>query len=33
MDRYKEGILKFLFTTDIPFDNNLAIESTENVQS
>ncbi len=33
MDRYKVGILKFLFTTDIPFDNNLAIESTENVQS
>jgi transposase len=24
MDRYKEGILKFLFTTDVPFDNNLA---------
>jgi transposase len=24
MDRYKEGILKFLFATDVPFDNNLA---------
>ena len=24
MDRYKEGILKFLFTTDVPYDNNLA---------
>ena len=23
MDRYKEGILKFLFATDVPFDNNL----------
>jgi hypothetical protein len=33
MDRYKEGILKFLFTTDVPLDNNLAKESTENVQS
>ena len=33
MDRYKEGILKFLFTNDVPFDNNLAKESTENVQS
>ena len=33
MDRYKEDILKFLFTTDVPFDNNLAKESTENVQS
>ena len=33
MDRYKEGILKLLFTTDVPFDNNLAKESTENVQS
>ena len=33
MDRYKEGILKFLFTIDVPFDNNLAKENTENVQS
>ena len=33
MDRYKEGILKFLFTTDVPFDNNLAKKSTEDVQS
>ncbi len=33
MDRYKEGILKFLFTTDVAFDNHLAKESTENVQS
>jgi len=24
MDRHKEDILKFLFTTDVPFDNNLA---------
>ena len=24
MDRYKEELLKFLFTMDIPFDNNLA---------
>jgi transposase len=24
MDRYIESILKFLFITDIPFDNNLA---------
>jgi hypothetical protein len=33
MDRYKEDILKFLFTTDVPFDNNLAKKSTEDVQS
>ena len=33
MDRYKEGTSKFLFTTDVPFDNNLAKESTENVQN
>ena len=33
MDRYKEDISKFLFTTDVSFDNNLAKESTENVQS
>ena len=33
IDRFKEGILKFLFTTDVPFDNNLAKESTEDVQS
>jgi hypothetical protein len=33
MDRYKENLLKFLFTTDVPFDNNLAKESTEDVQS
>ena len=33
MDRYKEGILKFLFIIDVMFDNNLAKESTENVQS
>jgi hypothetical protein len=33
MDRHKENLLKFLFTTDVPFDNNLAKESTENVQS
>ncbi len=33
MDRYKEDILKFLFTTDVPFDNNLAKKSPENVQS
>ena len=32
MDRYKENLLKFLFTTDVPFDNNLAKESTEDVQ-
>ena len=31
MDQHKEDILKFLFNTDIPFDNNLAKESTENV--
>ncbi len=31
MDRYKENLLKFLFTTDVPFDSNLAKESTENV--
>ncbi len=31
MDRYKEELLKFLFTTDVPFDNNLAKERTENV--
>ncbi len=31
MDRLKGDILKFLFTTDVPFDNNLAKESTENV--
>ena len=24
MDRHKKDILKFLFTTDVPFDNNLA---------
>ena len=24
MDRYKVDIMKFLFTTDVPFDNNLA---------
>jgi len=24
MDFYREGILKFLFTSDVPFDNNLA---------
>jgi hypothetical protein len=24
MNRYKEELLKFLFTTDVPFDNNLA---------
>ena len=33
MDRYKEGILKLLFTTDVPFDSNLAKKSTEDVQS
>jgi hypothetical protein len=33
MDRYKENLLKFLFTTDFPFDNNLAKKSTEDVQS
>ena len=33
MDRYKEELLKFLFTTDVPFDNNLAKESIKNVQS
>jgi hypothetical protein len=33
MDRHKEDILKFLFATDVPFDNNLAKESTENVQN
>ena len=33
MDRYKEELLKFLFTTDVIFDTNLAKESTENVQS
>ena len=31
MDRHKEDILKFLFKSDVPFDNNLAEESTENV--
>ena len=31
MDRHKEDILKFLFTTDVPFDNNLAKEGTEDV--
>jgi len=33
MDRHKEDILKFLFATYVPFDNNLAKESTENVQN
>jgi hypothetical protein len=33
IDRHKEDILKFLFTTDVPFDNNLAKESTEDVQN
>ncbi len=33
MNHYKEDIMKFLFTTDVPFDNNLAKKSTENVQS
>ncbi len=33
MDRHKEELLKFIFTTDVSFDNNLEKESTENVQS